>query len=230
MKRARGWTLMELLLVIAIIALLVALLLPVLNESRKRARMTTCMSNMRQLASAMVMYRGDYGEYPFSMKRMLSYLKNEDILVCPMEPNPELIMGLFPRGNGISSYYTIGGLGKDLRRDIVEQIERENPGHEVDYYTYLRNEYVYRLLREADPNHGLLACVLHGEYQGYSEVSHVRYEGLVLRTLQDGSVQRAQVYFRRYDTDGDGFRDTGRRETWRLLTDAPCPPEVCHGE
>lgn len=48
----RGLTLMELLVVVAIIALLAALLLPVVNDARKRGYEATCLSNLRQLSAA----------------------------------------------------------------------------------------------------------------------------------------------------------------------------------
>jgi prepilin-type N-terminal cleavage/methylation domain-containing protein/prepilin-type processing-associated H-X9-DG protein len=58
----RAFTLIELLVVIAIIAILAAILFPVLAQARAAARKTMCMSNFRQIDTAMLMYVGDWDE------------------------------------------------------------------------------------------------------------------------------------------------------------------------
>ena len=57
--RSRGFTLIELLVVISIIALLIALLLPALQNARKVAQAAACMSNGRQLVTAVTSYAMD---------------------------------------------------------------------------------------------------------------------------------------------------------------------------
>ncbi len=65
--KVSGLTLIELLLVIAIIAILAAMLLPATGGPR-RARAAICMNNQKQIAIALVMFQGDHGEqYPWQV-------------------------------------------------------------------------------------------------------------------------------------------------------------------
>ena len=69
-KRTQGFTLVELLVVVAIFAILGALLMVGVSRSREGARRSSCMANMRQLSQALKMYAGESsgGRYPPLMR------------------------------------------------------------------------------------------------------------------------------------------------------------------
>jgi prepilin-type N-terminal cleavage/methylation domain-containing protein len=64
-KPARGFTLIEMLVVIGIMALLLALLLPVLNKASAQAKRVECMSNLRQIGMDLLIYSENSGGYLF---------------------------------------------------------------------------------------------------------------------------------------------------------------------
>jgi len=104
--KCNAFTLIELLIVIAIIALLTAILFPVYASARESARATACLSNTRQIGTAQLMYSQDYDETilpnnifkgnggphgdPIDLQKKGSwteliqpYLKNRQALFCP---------------------------------------------------------------------------------------------------------------------------------------------------
>ncbi|MFN4179731.1 MAG: type II secretion system protein [Armatimonadota bacterium] len=88
-SKNRGFTLIELLVVIAIIAILAAILFPVFSKVREKARLTSCVSNMKQQGLAVMQYVQDYDErYPVSLQEFdspndLSHFSWGGILAVP---------------------------------------------------------------------------------------------------------------------------------------------------
>jgi type II secretory pathway pseudopilin PulG len=77
-ESAKAFTLIELLIIIAVIAILAALLLPVLNAVKERAGRTTCLNNLRQINLAIRMYSDDANDTSPSAQgtnRIISYYK-----------------------------------------------------------------------------------------------------------------------------------------------------------
>lgn len=119
-----GFTLVELLTVIAIIALLAAILFPVFSQARARGHQTTCLSNLSQLGKAFGMYMQDSGGFiptwciihnnpgnpPSNISAtnsltwdvtLMPYMRNTDIVRCMSNPNS---MGRRARAYAIAQY------------------------------------------------------------------------------------------------------------------------------
>jgi prepilin-type N-terminal cleavage/methylation domain-containing protein/prepilin-type processing-associated H-X9-DG protein len=95
-NRKTAFTLIEMLVVIAVIAILAAILFPVFAQAREKARQASCLSNVKNLASAILMYAQDYDErlplgsytLPTGSKlrwagQIQPYAKNLQIFTCP---------------------------------------------------------------------------------------------------------------------------------------------------
>ncbi len=126
-----GFTLIELLVVIAIIAILAAIIFPVFSRARAKARQAKCLSNLKQIGAALIMYTDDHdGVYPrgqfwpFDGTKLWTdatqpYLRNTDVLQCPSQ-------GRDPHGYG----YNIAYWGHGDWLDGMHGIQDYYPVHE----------------------------------------------------------------------------------------------------
>jgi|GEM_PF-1992086 len=96
-SRRSGFTLIELLVVIAVIAIISAILLPIIVSAREKASRSKCLSNLRQIGSAIIMYADDYEG------RVYPAVYNEG-WDCPT--------GLYPPGSNWST--ALGAYAKSL--------------------------------------------------------------------------------------------------------------------
>jgi len=115
MRHRKGFTLIELLVVVAIIAILAAIIFPVFARAREKARQASCMSNVKQLALACIMYTTDHermvhaGVYPVASGeddyrvwylRLGNMIDDIDILRCSSRRSTEVAYAMSCRSSG----------------------------------------------------------------------------------------------------------------------------------
>ncbi len=208
-----GFTLIEILTVVAIIALLIALVLPVLATARAKARTTHCIANLRQIYIAWKGYVEDYSEYPPCITSLISR-SNAAIFHCPSDSwHGFNVWATFSSGYPVSYFYA----------NIIRWREKRE------------------LIEKADPNHGIVFCMLHAKCDMCNMVDDAYrrhrsdpfsvansvfpyppvFSGTLLRLRLDGSLQTARISPRCYQLpDGIVLADVN---PWYYLTDAtPC--------
>jgi len=86
-RQRRGFSLTELIVVMAIIALLGTLIFPVVGRAVARARQTECRSNLRQFAAGLMIYRAEHrGKNPDWLSSLYpDYVDSRELYICPSD-------------------------------------------------------------------------------------------------------------------------------------------------
>lgn len=115
MRGRKGFTLIELLVVIAIIAILAAILFPVFAQARAKARQASCLSNIKQLSLAVLMYADDW---------------DETVVIRNSQSTPNGLSGCWP-----------GGWVPGYRGPVTDKNNNENWADSL--YPYVKNKGLY---------------------------------------------------------------------------------------
>jgi prepilin-type N-terminal cleavage/methylation domain-containing protein len=81
----KGFTLIELMIVVVIIGILAAIAIPKFQNVQDSARRSTCLSNMRCLATAESMYYGEWNTFTADWNELNTMQDNASILECPQD-------------------------------------------------------------------------------------------------------------------------------------------------
>ncbi|TSC92743.1 MAG: prepilin-type N-terminal cleavage/methylation domain [Candidatus Berkelbacteria bacterium Licking1014_85] len=200
----KGFTLIEMLIVITIIAILAAILFPVFARAREKARQASCQSNLKQIGLAMAMYEQDYDEQlPYSwldtngtvgyqpsdtqwVDMIMPYIKNQQLNVCPsINSADQPISGKYSYGLNLAFYYDIQ----------IGYIQFNNP--EGKCYSEI-----------ADPSGAILVCevrtgyiarpvIVRGNYSAIYQLSDYsqRHSGGMNAVFCDGHVKWYPISF-----------------------------------
>jgi prepilin-type N-terminal cleavage/methylation domain-containing protein len=175
MKSAKAFSLIELLIVMAIIAVVAGILFPVIAASKREAKRTSCASNMRQIFLATDLYCQDTGGWespPDYLYQVEPYIKNAHIFTCPSEDSiTPGTSGTYP-----ARIIDVNGGPQSPFRISYAYLRNFEPAETANYW---------RKILEGGSRVGVLSCQWHGALNG--NATSPAWKWLQPRT---GSIQR----------------------------------------
>ncbi len=217
-RRDRGFSVIELLTVLAIIGIVATLTLSGSARVTHRARETLCIENLRQIAFATDLYQKDTGSRPRSLSRVAlqsAQLGQGQRILCPLEPKIRSGGGL---PHGTLNLNAWGNRANASQQPLRFQQLRDPDGLTFDQelrettetrpFSYLHTlgwkRAAWDKLTTDNRPTGLVVCQLHGISRlndSTVTASHQNYEGKTLRSQRDGSVVTRRIF--RLETNSD---------------------------
>lgn len=162
-RQINGFTLIEVLVVVAIIALLVAILLPSLKRAREQARFAMCGSNIKQCLTGIEMHRADLGmgkervstNYGWAVDSLRQNSYQTEIFTCPSDVDPKPIPAIYVEivpnagttsADGIYNRYKRDG-GSSWRVDVQDSVDANAFGFDAWNPNDIDIEFQYNVIR-----------------------------------------------------------------------------------
>ena len=197
MKRDRGLTLLEILIVCVIVAVLSAITFSIVSAAQTRSKQTVCVTQMKQVFLAMEMYAGDQDNIVKPLPNLSAVItsSNSKVFRCPEHSNPYK----FPQG---------------YRTNIMEIVHPDSFSEYVNSYAYVgdveglkENETWYKIA--SNPGVGVIACAHHGNPDTLSRsalwLDFEPRDGMINRVCFDGHLMAVKRTHRGLNFTDDLF-------------------------